>query len=113
MKQQTPTPPRRASVAPNLSPATGTASPSSSSAGLPSQRQPSSSDIVITGPTKLEHHVHVDTDYNWSGQVCPSKSFTAVETLGEGYVPRHLRIHLDNIVTNKKIFRCGLPCCSQ
>ena len=47
-------------------------------------------EIVISGPTKMSHGLHVDADLNWSGPEAASQ-FVFTDTLGEGSFGRVYR----------------------
>ena len=40
--------------------------------------------LVVSAPYNLSHNIHVDTDFNWTGQD-PLKIFELIEKLGQGY----------------------------
>eukprot|EP01104_Vermistella_antarctica_P014929 TRINITY_DN479_c0_g1_i1.p1 TRINITY_DN479_c0_g1~~TRINITY_DN479_c0_g1_i1.p1 ORF type:complete len:526 (-),score=156.67 TRINITY_DN479_c0_g1_i1:267-1787(-) len=63
----------------------------------------------ITGPTDVVHKVHVDFDYNWTGED-PSASFTILKKLGQGaYGAVYKAVHADTnfVMAVKTIQGCG------
>jgi hypothetical protein len=41
-------------------------------------------EFTISGPTNARHQLHVDKEYNWSGQQNPEDAFQIVEKIGQG-----------------------------
>jgi hypothetical protein len=54
------------------------------------------SGFSIGAPFDVQHRIHVDFDYKWTGEE-PSSAFTLNEMIGEGY---HYLLHLTKFTTS-------------